>query len=67
MKFSLADRESMWHAEMDDWESRTENYRDYGLGKAMQLDRKYLLHLKGLVAIKKSRHKKRAAPSTLAN
>ena len=57
----------MWHAEMDDWESRTENYRDYGLGKAMQLDRKYLLHLKGLVAIKKSRHKKRAAPSTLAN
>jgi len=54
MRFSLEQRREKWRQAMKRWEQRTENYRDYGLSKALELDDKYRMHVNGPAGIKKS-------------
>jgi hypothetical protein len=65
-KLSYEVRKAQWLEEMDKWEQRTENYKDYALNKAMQLDKKYSIERRGLVAIRKSKKHKRTAIKQLA-
>jgi hypothetical protein len=53
MKLTLQKRQALWDAEMHEWEYRTENYRDYGLSKALQLDKKYKMDKLGAVSIER--------------
>ena len=58
MKYTLEKRREKWLAEMERWERKTENYRDYGLKKSFQLDHKYRMDRPGLAGIRKVRSRR---------